>query len=189
MPRPHKVFVLNDEQRQLVEDNILLLYKCWDKMKVKYRFMDKDELYDCCTEAAMNTAVNLDAKKGKYSTLLYVAAERNVLKRIRYWDRECRKNTMKSMSLDYYYSDEESSLVESFTNRYLGVEDAHEWLANAETERLLSVLNEKERDIIYKLYVLGMRRGEVAEEYGMTRRGIEYHINAAKEKMRKVCNL
>ena len=63
MPPPRKVVVLSDEQRQLVEDNILLMYKCWKEMKAKYRFLDKDDLYDCCTEAAVNAASSLDVNR------------------------------------------------------------------------------------------------------------------------------
>ena len=178
MPPPRKVFVLNDEQRQLVEDNILLMYKCWEDMKKKYSFMNTDDLYDCCTEAAVNAASSLDVKKGKYSTLLYVAAERNVLKLIRYWDFECRKNTMKSMSLDYFHDSDKS---ESFANRYLGVEDSHDWISRDEVDRLLSVLNEKERDVIYKRYVLGLSREEISKEYG----GVGRWITLAKKKIRE----
>ena len=185
MARPRKEFTLNDKQRDLIEDNMMLFYKCFHKLKNKYHSLSEEEIWDCCTEAAVKTAYEIDEEKGKYSTLFYIASERNVLKRIRYYDFDCRKGSKVNISLDYEYS-KDNEKGDQFANRYLGVKDNHDSL---DVETILSVLNEREREILYRLCILDLEKKEIAKELGISTQSISYFLKTAAKKVRKVFEL
>ena len=188
MARPHKEFTLNDKQRTLIEDNMLLFYKCIHKLKNKYHTISYDEIWDCCTEAAVKVAYELDEKKGKYSTLLFVAAERNVLKRIRYYDFDCRKGSKSNFSLDYEYSENEEN-GENFAERYLGIEDDHDFIENDYAEKLFSVLGNREREVMRKIIIEDIARIDIAREWGVKQKTINHYVDTARKKIRKAFNL
>ena len=185
MAKPRKDFKLNDKQRELIEDNILLFYKCFHKLREKYDSLSDDEVWDCCTEAAVKVAHSLDEKKGKYSTLLYIAAERNVLKRIRYYDFESRKGSKSNMSLDYEYG-EDNEKGDQFANRYLGVNDNYDFI---NIESVLSVLNEREKEVVYRLVILDLEKQEIAKELGISPQSVSYSLNTAAKRVRKAFEL
>ena len=184
MARPHKMFTLNDEQRALIEDNIMLFYKCFHKLKDKYQSLSHDDIWDCCTEAAVKVAHDLDEKKGKYSTLLFIAAERNVLKQIRYYDFECRKGTKENISLDYDYSSGDGN-GDEFLERYVGLTDDYEFINTELLSKMFAVLTKREKEVMYKFIFLEMNRSEIAKEEGISQQSVGRHVISAKEKMKK----
>lgn len=188
MARPRKEFTLNDKQRTLIEDNMLLFYKCIHKLKNKYHTISYDEIWDCCTEAAVKVAYDFDEKKGKYSTLLFVAAERNVLKRIRYYDFDCRKGSKGNLSLDYEYSENEES-GENFAERYLGIEDDHEFIENDVAKRMFSVLGKREKEVMHKIIIEDIARSDIAKEWGVKLKTVNTYVDSARKKIRKAYKL
>jgi len=186
------MFQLNDEQRELIEDNILLFYKCFHKLKNKYTFLSEDEIWDCCTEAAVKVAHDLDEKKGKYSTLLFVAAQRNVLKQLRYYDFDCRKGIKTNYSIDFMQGNRSGDRVnaadekEDMLERYLGTEDNLEFIENDAIERMFSLLGKREREVMYKIIIEDITRVDIAREWGVRPQTVNAYVASAKEKIRKV---
>ena len=188
MPPPIKVFVLNDKQRELIEDNMLLFHKCFHKLKGNYSFLNDDDIWDCCTEAAVKVAYSLDEKKGKYSTLLYIAAEKNAMKRVRYYDVGCRKGSKFNVSLDYELG-ENGEDTETFADRYLGVNDKYDFIETDAIEKAFNVLKDREREIMHKIVFDDIARVEIAKEWGVRPQAVNRYVASAKEKLRKVYKL
>lgn len=191
MPPPIKEFVLNDEQRELIENNMGLLYKCFHRLKGKYHFLDETEVWDACTEAAVTTAYNLDKEKGKYSTLLFVAANRNALKRVRYHDYGCRKGSKFDFSIDFMSGNRSGDRVssadekEDMLERYLGVEDNHDFIDKDVVDRVFSVLDQREKMIMYKFVIEEKQRKDIAKEIGLSPQQTGRLIILAKEKIKE----
>ena len=187
MPPPVKMFNLNDKQRELIEDNILLFYKCFHDLREKYVFLSEEEVWDCCTEAAVKSAYDLDEKRGKYSTILYLAADRNALKLLRYYDFECRKGSKTNISLEYEYSKDQET-GDKFAERYLGAKDKHTFIENDAIERLFddSKLNKREREVMRKIVIEDMARVDIANEWGIRPQTVNKYVATAKEKIKKV---
>lgn len=170
---------LTAEQSQLVEDNIKLAYKCFNKFKDKYSFLEEEAIYDCCIEGIVNSARLWDKDKGSFSTLVFIAAERNVLKHIKYLNNPKRKGFVQS--LDDTLGDERESVLE----RFFGQEDEYRILDRDFIERCFSVLSKKEQGMVYRYFFLNETQKEVGDHYNCDKRLVNWYVQRAIVKMRK----
>ena len=173
---------LTAEQSQLVEDNIKLAYKCMSKLKNKYTFIEEEAIYDSCIEGIVNSARLWDKDKAEFSTLVYTAAERNVLKHIKYMNSPKRKGFVQS--LDDTLDDERETVLE----RFFGQEDEYRILNRDFIERCFSVLSKKEQDIVYRYYFLNEAQGDIGKDYNYSKNLVSWYVRGAIKKMRKFQN-
>lgn len=174
-------FKISEKESAIIEENFNLIYKCWRNLQHRYGFLDETDLYDSCIDAAIYAARKYDETKGKFSTLFYVAAKKEALKKLRYWDTKARKGTKFNLSLDYQFDNENK---DEFIDKYLGIEDKYGFIDNDVVERIFSVLNDREKLIMYKFVIEGMERKDIAKEIGLSPQQTGRIIIIAKEKIR-----
>ena len=63
---------LTDEQRQLAEDNVNLIYSYVNRYKDKYPRLDHEDMLGICNDAYCRAIQNFDPNKGKLSTFAYL---------------------------------------------------------------------------------------------------------------------
>ena len=171
-------FVLSDEEAKAIEENFKLVYKGWHHLKEKYPSLDESELYDCCIDAIVYTSRHFDESKGKFSTLFFVNAKSNALKRMDYWNTEKRKGI--NYSTEFLLGGEDE---ESFIDRYLGIEDEYEFMDQEIIESIFSVLTKREKVVMYKYIFEEKSKKAIAKELGWYPMAVGREINEAMKKL------
>lgn len=148
---------LNDEQRQLVEDNHNLIYQYAHDNN-----LDLEMWYDLLAIELCKSVLKHDPSKGKLSTLFYIRAKHAM------WREYCKSKSKKRdggviYSLDYEYGDSDGGTVtlgEMLEDEIYDVGD-NSIMSILKNE----ILNSEYGDII-KMRLEGYSQSEIAESMG-----------------------
>lgn len=176
---------MTEEQKRLVEENMDLVPYVVNKFF--NRHFDKDDLISIGNIGLIRAAKGYNSnKKIKFSTLAVTSIKNQILNSFAYKGRKRRtlQEGEKLLSLDYLYNtkDGKKFQLSEFIPDDLNVSDVV--VNRVLVEKMLSVLNERERKYITLKYDKELMVKEIAEMEGIHVNTIWYVIHVALKKMR-----
>ena len=134
-----------------------------------FRLRDKEAARDVTSEAFLRAARNFDkfdSSKAKFST----------------WVCSIANNCI----IDYFRRRKEYTPLEDVPESVVAVnDDPSQCVANSDlAQRLLAVLDEQDREIVYMKYCEGWTNGEIASELGMNPSTVSTRVQRSLTKMR-----
>lgn len=168
---------LTKEQQNLVELNHNLIYKF-----AKKRNVIVDDYYDILAIGLCKAATIFDKNKGEFSTVAFRCMENELCM---YWRHEQRQSAVPEdmiLSYDAPIGDEDSDSKGSFLDNFADSNSTHDIvISNIMSNMLLSVLNDKEKNIVEFLDD-GLSQVDIAIKLGCTRQNISYCIKQIGKK-------
>ena len=166
---------LNDEQRQMAEQNIGLAYKMAHKYANRYVFLEFEDILSICMESLMMATVKHDAERGKFSTFACVCMKSKLM---RANDRKAKRKIEGCSLDDELHTSDAYTLPfdEQIANKIL-LEQIY-----GDMENILLLLPSRHRDLIrLMLNNPYMSQAELAKLVGYT----QPYISKIKQNMAK----
>lgn len=165
---------MTEEKKKLVEDNIKLAGWACSKFYgyVENGTFEREELYSMCLMALVISANKYDASRGSFSTIYFLNAKREVYHALRTKSKLVRE--VDSVDNDDFYHEPSTC-----TN----MEDS------VAVEQFLSVLDEREKEIVKLSYGIGcipVNQKDIGNMFGVSQAQISRMISKSIEKMKKI---
>ena len=159
-------------QQKLIEDNMNLVYYVIHQNFPKYA--TDEDIVQVGMVGLCKAANAWDEEKGSFATFAVKSIYHEICNEFR-----CRNRQKFTYSLDYTYSDSEDESV-TLGDMLVGDSDI-DWV---DTDELYTPLTEQERAIV-KMKQMGLTKGEIAEQLGISQQRVRKHLRQAKLRLEK----
>jgi RNA polymerase sigma factor (sigma-70 family) len=145
---------LTPEQQELMHNNYGLVYKLYSQWEITTKnILKSDVLYDACIDSLLRAVSYYNPEKGRFSTIMFSIGRKVMLNYIRDVESNKRVLSIKADSLDRKITDTKNE--ETYFNFFPHI-DEYDFIEDEVNNELinfaLSVLNQKELDIIREYY-------------------------------------
>lgn len=149
------------------------------RSKVEYLESKGDTVDDLVQSALLNIFENIktfDESKSSIKTYASIRARQSLIERIKYWRRDMRSTTGRSLSIDHSVNIEQSDGMHSFLGRE---DDMSAMLIREQTGVVRSELGDKVAEVFSRTYQYGQDQRVIAKAIGMsTGRVSQFHLMA-----------